>query len=71
MRLFLLNFLLFLALPLAAAEQAVVKHVVDGDTIVVQSGAATFCFFFILNSFTLLFMNLRYSSNSVKPCLLI
>jgi len=42
MRLFLLSFLLFLALPLAAADQAVVKHVVDGDTIVVQCGAATF-----------------------------
>ena len=41
MRLFLLSFLLFLALPLAAADQAIVKHVVDGDTIVVQSGAAT------------------------------
>jgi micrococcal nuclease len=41
MRLFLLSFLLFFALPLAAADQAVVKHVVDGDTIVVQSGAAT------------------------------
>jgi len=42
MRLFLLSFLLFLALPLAAADQAVVKHIADGDTIVVQSGAATF-----------------------------
>ena len=42
MRLFLLSFLLFLALPLAAAEQAVVKQLVDGDTHVVQSGAATY-----------------------------
>ena len=41
MRSFLISFLLFLALPLAAADPAVVKHVVDGDTIVVQSGAAT------------------------------
>jgi hypothetical protein len=36
------KFLLFLALPLAAAEKYVVKHVVDGDTIVVQSGAAPY-----------------------------
>jgi len=42
MRLFLLSFCLFLALPLAAADLAFVKNVVEGDTIVVQSGAATF-----------------------------
>jgi len=40
MRLFLLSFCLFFGLPLVAADQAVVKYVVDGDTIVVQCGAA-------------------------------